>query len=115
MAPQLPSYLLTLRKRSGLSQYDLAALLGLTASALSRFENQSRRPTIELAIATEVIFGHSAKEVFPAFYREIEQVIIARAQQCCDRYSKRPDVQSQAKRHVLTEMIQRANQTTLGL
>jgi transcriptional regulator with XRE-family HTH domain len=115
MAPQLPSYLLTLRKRSGLSQCDVAALLDLTPSALSRFENQSRRPTIELAIATEVIFGHGAEEAFPALYRDIENVIVARARQSRDRYSKQSDSGSQAKLRFLTEVLDRASQTTLGL
>ena len=79
MSHLLPSYLHTLRKQWGLSQPDLASLLGITASALCRFENLSRRPTAELIIGAEVIFGHGAKEVFPALYRDIERDIVNRA------------------------------------
>jgi transcriptional regulator with XRE-family HTH domain len=77
MKHRLPSYLHTLRKRWGLSQPELAALLDVTASALSRFEKRSRRPTAELIVAIEVIFGHSAKDVFPAFYQCVEHEVIS--------------------------------------
>ena len=79
MSHRLPSYLHTLRKQWGMSQADLAALFDLTPSALSRFENLSRRPSVDLVIGAEVIFGHSAKEVFPAMYREIERDIVDQA------------------------------------
>jgi hypothetical protein len=54
-------------------------LLGIDGSALCKFESLSRRPTIELAVGVEVIFGHPTKEVFPAFYGEIEKAVVDRA------------------------------------
>ena len=39
---------------------------------MSRFENLSRQPTVELIIGAEIIFGQTAKDVFPALYHDIE-------------------------------------------
>lgn len=113
MSRHLSSYLLSLRKRSGLSQSDLALLLGISGSALCRSEGLSRRPTIELAVGAEVIFGHPMKEVFPAFYEEIEQAIVARARRRRDRYAARP--KAGTKLRALDAILERASQTTLEL
>jgi len=115
MSRHLPSYLLTLRKQSGLSQSDLAMLLGIDGSALCKFESFSRRPTIELAAGIEVIFGHPMKEVFPAFYGELERTIIERSRRQRDRYSARSKAAKGTKIRTLDEIIARASQTTLGI
>jgi transcriptional regulator with XRE-family HTH domain len=115
MSRLLSTYLLSLRKRSGLSQSELAMLLGIDGSALCKFENLSRRPTIELAVGAEVIFGHPMKGVFPAFYDEIERVVVERARRWRDRYKARPKPATGAKLRILDEIIARASQPTLGL
>ncbi len=115
MSHLLPSYLHTLRKQWGLSQPDLAALLGVTGSALCRFENLSRRPTAELIIATEVIFGHGPKDVFPAFYHDIEHTIVDRARAQHDRLESDADPATREKVRLLTEIIERASQTKLNI
>ena len=115
MSHLLPSYLHTLRKQWGLSQPDLASLLGVTGSALCRFENLSRRPTAELLIATEVIFAHGAKDVFPAFYRDIERVIVDRARAQHKRLEPATELTAREKLRLLTEVIERASQTKLNV
>jgi len=115
MSHQLPSYLHTLRKQWGLSQPDLAALLGITASALSRFENLSRRPTAKLLVGAGVIFGHDTKDVFPGFYHDIERSIVDRARAQHDRLESKNDAASSEKLRLLTEIIERASQITLDL
>lgn len=115
MSHLLPSYLHTLRKQSGLSQPDLATLLGITGSALSRFENLSRRPSAELIIGAQVIFGHSPKDVFPAFYRDIERTIVARARAQHGRVESETAPATREKLQLLTDIIERASQTTLNL
>jgi transcriptional regulator with XRE-family HTH domain len=105
----LPSYLHTLRKQSGLSQPEMAALFDVTGSAMSRFENLSRHPTIELLIGAEVIFGQTAKDVFPAIYQDIERDIVERARALRDDLKSRTDPASQKKLRLLSELIKRAN------
>jgi transcriptional regulator with XRE-family HTH domain len=115
MPHRLPSYLHTLRKQRGLSQPDLASLLGVTGSALCRFENLSRRPTAELVIAAEVIFGHGPKDVFPGFYRNIERTIVDRARAQHDRLESKTDPAARVKLRLLAEIIERASQATLNI
>lgn len=115
MSHRLPSYLHTLRKQWGLSQPELAALLNLTGSALCRFENRSRRPTAELLIGVEVLFGHHAKDVFPGFYRAVERSIVERVRAEHGRLKPAADVGANLKHRFLTEVIDRAGQTTLGI
>ncbi len=105
----LPSYLHTLRKQWGLSQPDLASLLGVTGSALCRFENLSRRPSAEMIVGAEVLFGHSAKDVFPAFYHDIERTIVDRASAEHDLLASKTDAASREKLRFLTEIIERSN------
>jgi len=115
MSHLLPSYLHKLRKQWGLSQPDIASLLGVTGSALSRFENLSRRPNAELLIGAEVIFGHGARDVFPAFYRDIERTIVGRARAQHDRLESKADPASREKLRLLSEIIERASQSTLNV
>jgi transcriptional regulator with XRE-family HTH domain len=107
----LPSYLHTLRKQWGLSQPDMAALFDVTRSAMSRFENRSRRPTVELVIGAEVIFGQTAKDVFPALYQEIERTLVGRARVLRDSVKSRTDPVARKKVLLLSEFIERAEAT----
>lgn len=107
----LPSYLHTLRKQWGLSQPDLAVLFDVTGSAMSRFENLSRQPTVELVIGAEVIFGQSAKEVFPALYQETARTLVERAQILRNSLKSQTDPVTRKKLRLLAEFIKRAKAT----
>ena len=111
----LPSYLHTLRKQSGLSQPEMAALFDVTGSAMSRFENLSRHPTIELLIGAEVIFGQTAKDVFPALYQDIERAIVTRARAQQTQLETKPDTTARVKLRLLTEIVERASQAKLNI
>lgn len=78
--PQLKNYLLSNRKRLALSQVDVAYLLGAkTGGRISRHERFQREPTLQTALAYEVIYKRAASELFSGLYRRIEQEIEARA------------------------------------
>lgn len=115
MSHRLPSYLHTLRKQWGLSQPELAALLGLTGSALCRFENRSRRPTADLIIGAEVLFGHDPKDIFPGFYKSVEHAIVARARAEHKRLEGSGNAGTARRLRFLSEIIDRASQLTLDL
>ena len=87
----------------------MAALFDVTGSAMSRFENLSRHPTIELLIGAEVIFGETAKDVFPALYQDIERDIVERARTLRDDLKSKTDPVSLKKRRLLNELIKHAN------
>lgn len=108
MSRLLPSYLHTLRKQGGLSQPDMAVLFDVTRSAMSRFENRSRQPTVELVIGAEVIFGQSAKDVFPALYQEIARTLAERGEILRNSLQSQTDPATRKKLRLLGEFIERA-------
>ena len=66
MGPQrLDNYLRSHRKQSGLTQEDVAFLLGCENAALvSRYEKRRRLPPLETALACEAVFGVPIAELF---------------------------------------------------
>ena len=80
MAHRLPNYLKTYRKRAGLSQDEVAYLLGCRSGAkVSRYERLARRPSLETAFAYEALFGTSARELFAGVYEKVEREVVKRA------------------------------------
>ena len=115
MSHHLPSYLQTLRMQWGMSQRDLAVLLGVTSSALCRFESNERKPVAELLVGAEIVFGHRAKEVFPAFYHDIESAVVGRARDEVQNIQTATDPATRLKLRLLTEIIERTSQSALTL
>lgn len=77
----LPSYLKAYRQRSGLSQLELAQLLGFASVAnISRYENFERVPHLEKALALEMIFDASAGELFPLVTEKVSNDLIYRVE-----------------------------------
>ena len=59
-------YLRTHRRNWGLTQKELAKLVGTASSVqISRYENGKRAPKIEVALACQVIFGVPPSIMFP--------------------------------------------------
>lgn len=70
-------YLRTHRRVWGLTQQELASLMGFESAAhVSRIENGKRAPTIESALACQVIFGIPPSVMFPHAYDLVEERII---------------------------------------
>ena len=70
-------YLRTHRRVWGLTQQELASLLGFKSREhMSRIENGKRAPTIESALACQVIFGIPPSAMFPHAYDLVEERII---------------------------------------
>ena len=86
MESKVPSYLRTYRKRNGLSQDEVAFLLGCqSGTKVSRFERLARKPNLETALACEVVFGIPAHDLFPRAYAEVEKTVTARARMLSNR------------------------------
>jgi transcriptional regulator with XRE-family HTH domain len=63
--PKLENYLRTYRKRSGLTQQEVAFLLGSEdGTQVSRYEKRRRLPPLETALACEEIYGVPVAELF---------------------------------------------------
>src|SRR5882724_5813154 len=81
MSHKLENYLRTYRKRSGLSQDEVAYLLGCqSGTKVSRYERSGRKPSIETLFAYELVFGAPSRELFAGVYQKVEKKILNRAQ-----------------------------------
>jgi len=103
---QLPNYLLSNRKRLGLSQDEVAFLLGhLEASQVSRYEHFVRVPDLETALAFEAILKRSLSELFGGLYQKVEKEVGERAKVLLEqKNSGIPGRRSARKRKTLGEL-----------
>ncbi len=79
----LSNYLRICRKRLTLSQEEVAFLLGVKGMdkgvKVCRDENLARTPSLEDALAYEVIYDKPIRELFAGVYERIEQEVAERA------------------------------------
>jgi transcriptional regulator with XRE-family HTH domain len=77
---RLPNYLRTTRKRTALSQEEVAFLLGNHGGAkLCRHERFACQPKLETVLAFEAIFQKPASELFAGLYQEVQRGVVTRA------------------------------------
>jgi transcriptional regulator with XRE-family HTH domain len=76
----LDNYISMHRKAAGLSQDELAVLLGVGGrSAVAKYELALRMPELEAAIAFEIIFDEPIQSVFAGVAHRIQNSIRSRA------------------------------------
>ena len=77
---RLPNYLRTTRKRTALSQEEVAFLLGKRGGAkVCRYELFTCKPELETILAFEAIYQKPASELFAGLYQEVQRKVAARA------------------------------------
>jgi transcriptional regulator with XRE-family HTH domain len=79
MPRKLPHYLRSERRRSGLTQEDLAAVFDANEYTLRRYEQSGRLPPLETALAYQAAFDIPVSELFAGTYKEIQSGIRHRA------------------------------------
>jgi transcriptional regulator with XRE-family HTH domain len=80
MSRKLQNYLLTYRKRYGLTQDETAFLLGVKSGAkVSRYETFQREPNLKTALALQALFGVPVAELFAGIYEQVEKDTSERA------------------------------------
>lgn len=91
MSNKLDNYLRTYRKRSGLSQGEVAFLLGCkSGTKVSRYELFRRNPTLETTLALEVIFGAPVCNLFAGVHDRVSDMTARRAQQLINKAESSP-------------------------
>lgn len=92
----LTTYLRMYRRRTGLSQDDVAYLLGVVkGSTISRHESAKRIPLLETALAYQVILAVPASDLYEGELRRVEKGIRLRARGLrlfLERHPKCPDL-----------------------
>src|SRR5262245_59281885 len=106
-AGNLPNYLRTYRKRSGLSQDEVAFLLGFKGGTkVSRHERFSRQPNLETVFAYETIFGVPARELLAGIFQKVEEAIQKRAQVLAEK------VNAEKPNRITTQKLERLRALT---
>jgi len=76
---RLENYLKACRKKTGLTQREVAFLLGWkTGEQFSRYEKRHRLPPLQTALACEVVFGIPVSELFAGVSESVKRDIAAR-------------------------------------
>ena len=103
---RLPNYLKTYRRRAGLSQDEVAFLLGCQSGAkVSRYERLARQPNLETALAYEALLGVPARELFAGVYEKVEEQIQKRARLLAGTFNAaKPDQSTRQKRETLSTL-----------
>jgi len=92
MTHRVKTYLRTFRRRSGLTQAEVAFLLGAEDGAqVSRYERLSRRPSFRTALGLQAVFGIPADDLLPIITADVERKIIARAHLLSRRLERHSD------------------------
>lgn len=102
-------YLRTYRKRSGLTQSEVARLLGLESGQLvSRYERLDRNPSLETVLGCQVLFDVLPHELYPGLYQKVENLTRQRIHAFIGQFGE--DFEERAiayKRDVLIQVIER--------
>ena len=108
-----PNRLGSLRKQWKLSHEELANLLGYRfKSAICRVEADERPPTIQFALACEVVFGECPRKIFPALYAAIEEDVMRHAAKLDTALQHDYSHGANVKRSLLSEMTKGVGKRT---
>jgi DNA-binding XRE family transcriptional regulator len=109
MNHKITSYLRSHRRRWGLTQRELAYLLGIkNGSVVSRMERQRRRPNLLVALACQVVFDIQTVKMFPGLFSEIEDAVMRRAYKLYDRLQGNKAASTRTKLDLLEDVLKRA-------
>lgn len=95
------------RKRWALNQRDVAHLVGVSTSMISRYERGRIAPGVRALLALEVIFGRSGRRLLPHVYTQVQDEVMRRAAKLDRTLAGRRDAISQRKRQLFSEMARR--------
>lgn len=75
-----PNRLCVLRKQHGLSQKQLATLVGQDRTMISMYERGRVLPTLASAGMFQLLFGLSVADIFPELFKQLEHGLEANRQ-----------------------------------
>lgn len=88
-----PNRLAVLRKQNGLSQKQLAALVGQHYSMISIYERGRALPRLPIAGMLQLLFGVRIAEIFPALFDKLAQELESRRISIRQRLPERVELQ----------------------
>jgi transcriptional regulator with XRE-family HTH domain len=111
MKQRLQCYLRPYRRRWGLSQKELARLLGWkSGTTVSRLEQGKRQPTLRIALACFVIFGAQPTELFPRIFKKTDDTVINLVWDLYEELQGNSSRRNHAKLELLEDAIKRSDE-----
>jgi len=102
-------YLRTHRRVWGLTRLELASLFGLrSAGHISRIEHGKRAPTVEVALACQVIFGIPPSVMFPRVHTFVEERVMRNIYRLDLALSNTTNLSGLRKRKLCSQVLKRA-------
>ncbi|MBE7487006.1 helix-turn-helix transcriptional regulator [bacterium] len=107
MSQPLHNYLRMFRRSAGLTQKELAYLLGIhSASPISRYERSLREPSLHTLLAFELIFRTPGRRLFAGVYEDLHRRTLGRTKRLLARMEKsRTDAHLARKRETLEAIL----------
>jgi len=101
----LDNYILAYRKEAGLSQDELAILLGLEGRAsVARYEQVRRLPELQMLIGLELIFDEPVQKMFAGMAERVRGDLPARARALLEGMGEKPTAQNIQKLATLARL-----------
>lgn len=109
MTPPITNHLKAARRKGGLTQADLAQLLGIDgASTISRYEAGHFLPSLPAAFALQAIFDLALPDLFPLPYAQIESATMRAAVPLARAAERRTGPTAAKRRRLFARMAARA-------
>jgi len=108
MDQRVKAYLRPLRRRFGLTQRELAFLIGAkSAAVISRIERLKRAPSLAWTRAFVLIFDTRALELFPELFSDVRDGVRRRVRELYEELQGDPSKTTRAKLDFLEEVLAR--------
>ena len=108
MAQRLKTYLRPFRRRWGLTQRELAFLIGIkNGTVISRIEGLKQAPRLSWAVACAVLFDKRALELFPGLFAEVHEDVLRRATELYEELQGNPSKTTRVKLDFLETVLAR--------
>ena len=96
------------RRRWALSQQELADLLGLSRTAITRLETESESTRLITAFGLMVVFGIKTEVLQKKLYSQVEDAVMRNAAKLDEKLRDKTDAKSLRKIELLSDMVRRA-------
>lgn len=100
----LDNYIAMYRRNAGLSQAELATLVGLEQAALSRCELGQRTPDLEVVLALEMVLDEPLECIFAGVAGRVRARVAARAQALLEASNDEPSHENFLKLGILSKL-----------
>jgi DNA-binding XRE family transcriptional regulator len=113
MDRRLKTDLRTFRRRWGLTQTELAFLIGIKSGTLvSRFEELKRTPNLSAAFACKIIFDATLAELFPGLFDDVQEAVHLRANELYEELQGSSSKATRTKLDFLEGVLSRSERST---